>query len=105
MLPARPQLELMPIRTAISCTAIISGKVKGIVQSIELPVLAPAIEYVAIPDGSSSEAPVTKPGPNRCQNFFSFLKTLDIDIIIIGFKVNTQLALLTQECQLIKLPI
>lgn len=33
-------------------------------QVIPRPNLAPACEYVAIPDGSSSEAPVINPGPN-----------------------------------------
>lgn len=31
------------------------------------PNLAPAWEYVAIPDGSSSDAPVVSPGPSMCQ--------------------------------------
>ena len=29
-----------------------------------MPYCAPAIEYVAMPDGSSSAAPVTSPGPS-----------------------------------------
>lgn len=33
------------------------------VQSVDNPKAAPACEYVAIPEGSSSLAPVTKPGP------------------------------------------
>jgi hypothetical protein len=32
-------------------------------QSIEYPVAAPATEYVDIPEGSSSAAPVINPGP------------------------------------------
>ena len=39
------------------------------------PNLAPAIEYVAMADGSLSEAPVIKPGPSDFQNFFSLLDT------------------------------
>src|SRR5947207_13657499 len=43
--------------------AAISGKVAAAVQSKDVPTDAPATAYVAIPLGSSSEAPVTSPGP------------------------------------------
>jgi len=33
------------------------------------PYVAPAWEYVAIPDGSSSAAPVINPGPKNLKNF------------------------------------
>ena len=41
-----------------------SGKVTSAVQRVAYPSGAPAIEYVPIPEGSSSAAPVIKPGPN-----------------------------------------
>src|SRR5438874_3500691 len=44
--------------------AVISGKVMRAVQSVAYPREAPAAEYVLIPDGSSSDAPVTTPGPS-----------------------------------------
>jgi hypothetical protein len=47
----------------ISWTAAISGKVIKAVQMKTRPNRAPACEYVAIPEGSSSDAPVTNPGP------------------------------------------
>jgi hypothetical protein len=49
------------------------------VQSVARPKAAPACEYVAIPDGSSSLAPVINPGPStfqkRCKAlvFFNWL--------------------------------
>ncbi len=43
-------------------TAIIGVVIKAS-HSVERPVVAPATEYVEIPDGSSSAAPVIKPGP------------------------------------------
>ena len=39
------------------------GQVRSAVHRREVPNRAPAIEYVAMPDGSSSAAPVTTPGP------------------------------------------
>jgi len=44
--------------------AVIRGKVAPAVHSKEVPRVAPATAYVAIPLGSSSEAPVTNPGPS-----------------------------------------
>jgi len=52
-----------PIRAQMSCTAAISGNVASAIQSIPYPSEAPATEYVVIPLGSSSAAPVTSPGP------------------------------------------
>jgi hypothetical protein len=43
--------------------ATMSGKLKSIVQSMANPNSAPTCEYVAIPLGSSSAAPVIRPGP------------------------------------------
>ena len=42
---------------------------------------APACEYVAIPDGSSSLAPVTKPAPKILKAFLIFIKNF-ADIFI-----------------------
>ena len=56
------------MRAHIICTAAISGHVMSAVQSRLVPSCAPAIEYVAIPDGSSSAAPVISPGPRLAQN-------------------------------------
>ena len=42
----------------------ISGYVNSIVHSVRKPNCAPAYAYVAIPDGSSSAAPVMSPGPS-----------------------------------------
>ena len=39
-------------------------------QSELNPNCAPTWEYVAIPDGSSSDAPVTTPGPKFLKKFF-----------------------------------
>ncbi|HEY7227507.1 MAG TPA: hypothetical protein VH481_05215 [Nitrososphaeraceae archaeon] len=44
-------------------TVIIGNRYRAI-HNIPRPNFAPACEYVAIPDGSSSEAPVINPGPN-----------------------------------------
>src|SRR5437762_7985861 len=53
----------------------IIGNVTSAVQRHENPKAAPACAYVPMPDGSSSEAPVTRPGPrtkkNRVIGFFS----------------------------------
>src|SRR5580700_4184527 len=48
-------------------TAIIGVEI-SVSQSIEYPVVAPATEYVEIPDGSSSAAPVMRPGPRIEKN-------------------------------------
>lgn len=58
----------MPIRAHMNCTAPISGHVMNAVQSRLVPSSAPAEEYVAIPEGSSSAAPVTTPGPIPARN-------------------------------------
>src|SRR5512140_1428672 len=41
-----------------------SGHVRSAVQRSLVPSCAPATEYVAMPDGSSSAAPVMTPGPS-----------------------------------------
>ena len=60
---ASPSPVTAPMRMHASCTATMSGKVSSIVHRVPKPNCAPACEYVAIPDGSSSAAPVTSPGP------------------------------------------
>ena len=53
----------MPMRAHIIWTGAIRGQVRSAVHSIVVPNWAPASEYVAMPDGSSSAAPVITPGP------------------------------------------
>jgi hypothetical protein len=59
-----PSCVTIPIRAHISCTAAIKGKVIIAVQRVVKPKPAPACIYVAIPEGSSSLAPVISPGPS-----------------------------------------
>jgi len=59
----RPCPVTLPMRAHIICTAAIRGQVSNAVQSSLVPSCAPATEYVAMPDGSSSAAPVITPGP------------------------------------------
>jgi hypothetical protein len=61
---AKPCPVTLPIRAHIICTAAISGHVRRAVQRSFVPSWAPATEYVAMPDGSSSAAPVITPGPS-----------------------------------------
>src|SRR5690348_14654918 len=53
--------------------AAINGSVKMAVHSVANPSEAPAMAYVAMPDGSSSEAPVIKPGPKTLINLRNLL--------------------------------
>src|SRR3984893_16833714 len=62
--PANPCPVTIPIRAHIIWTAAISGHVRSAVQRSLVPSCAPATEYVAMPDGSSSAAPVLTPGPS-----------------------------------------
>ena len=64
----RPFPVTNPIRAHISCMLIINGVVNSAVHNNDIPATAPACEYVAIPDGSSSDAPVIIPGPMRLIN-------------------------------------
>src|SRR6266850_1695977 len=50
-------------------TDAISGKVRSAVHSVCSPRVAPATAYVPMPLGSSSDAPVTKPGPRILPTF------------------------------------
>src|ERR1017187_1862988 len=61
---ASPSPRTMPIRAHIIWTAAMSGQVRRAVQRRLVPSCAPAMEYVAIPEGSSSAAPVMSPGPS-----------------------------------------
>src|SRR5436190_6538599 len=56
------------MRAHIICTAAMSGHVISDVQRSPVPSCAPAMEYVAIPEGSSSAAPVISPGPRESRN-------------------------------------
>ena len=69
--PVNPCLVTRPIRAHISCTAIIMGMVAMAVQRKLRPNMAPAWVYVAMPEGSSSLAPVTMPGPRDCFNLWN----------------------------------
>jgi hypothetical protein len=62
---ARPCPVVMPSRAAVSCTAAANGSVTIVIQSSPNPNAAPTCEYVPMPEGSSSAAPVTTAGPNR----------------------------------------
>src|SRR5712664_4780280 len=54
----------IPILAQVSCTEAINGQVNRAVQSVVKPREAPATAYVPMPEGSSSDAPVTSPGPS-----------------------------------------
>src|SRR5689334_22436545 len=45
-----------------------NGRVTTAIHNSPYPNCAPACEYVAIPDGSLSEPPVTNPGPKDLKN-------------------------------------
>src|SRR6266481_4326909 len=62
--PAKPCPVTNPIRAHIIWTAAISGHVRSAVERSLVPSCAPATEYVAMPDGSSSAAPLITPGPS-----------------------------------------
>src|SRR5438309_866478 len=68
MFPAIPRPVVRPIRAEISWMEHISGSVRHVVHNSPSPNCAPTCEYVAIPDGSSSDAPVINPGPTRHNN-------------------------------------
>jgi hypothetical protein len=58
----------MPRRAHIICTAVISGNENRAVHNGAYPNAAPVTEYVEIPEGSSSAAPVMRPGPRPAKN-------------------------------------
>ena len=57
-----------PMRALTTWMPTISGVVRNTLHSIPRPNCAPACEYVAMPLGSSSAAPVMRPGPRRSRN-------------------------------------
>src|SRR6266508_3871865 len=61
----------IPIFAHRNWTADISGNVRIAVHRVAKPSEAPAIEYVPIPEGSSSAAPVIRPGPSAFRNRFN----------------------------------
>jgi hypothetical protein len=68
----RPTVVIKPTLAHISCIAAITGKVISAVHKVVKPNFAPAWEYVAIPGGSSSLAPVINSGPKILKNFLIF---------------------------------
>jgi hypothetical protein len=58
------------------------GKVRRAVQRVAKPKPAPACEYVAIPEGSSSLAPVITPGPRMRQVFLILAESVDLFNIV-----------------------
>lgn len=59
----KPLPVTTPILAAVPCAIIKSIHIIGIVQSVENPKFAPAIEYVAIPPASLPAIAVMIPGP------------------------------------------
>lgn len=96
IVPANPRPVTSPMRAHISCTTAIRGNVSAASHNSWKPYCAPVCEYVAMPDGSSSDAPVVRPGPRLCQYarprcntvIFFFLPTSDSTVSARGMKVN-----------------
>src|ERR1051325_7588970 len=65
--PARPRPVTIPKRAHIIWTADIRGNEKRAVHNGAYPNKAPVTEYVDIPEGSSSAAPVIRPGPRSAK--------------------------------------
>src|SRR5262249_33027332 len=61
---ARPSPVTIPMRAQVIWTTAMRGQVTPMVQSRDVPRAAPALEQVAMPEGSSSAAPVISPGPS-----------------------------------------
>src|SRR5579862_977155 len=66
--PASPSPVTMPRRAHMICMAAINGNEKIAVHRGAYPNAAPVTEYVEMPDGSSSAAPVINPGPRFEKN-------------------------------------
>src|SRR6266852_9191162 len=66
----------MPSRANINWTAAIRGNVSSAIHSVPYPYAAPATEYVEIPEGSSSAAPVISPGPKTAKDLLRRLRPL-----------------------------
>src|SRR4051812_18385914 len=58
----------IPSRAHMICTAAIKGNENRAVHKDAYPNAAPVTEYVEMPDGSSSAAPVISPGPRSEKN-------------------------------------
>src|SRR5437763_961637 len=56
------------MRAQISCMPPIRGNDSSSVHRSEKPKWLPTCEYVAMPLGSSSDAPVIRPGPSRASS-------------------------------------
>src|SRR3954453_3421551 len=68
---ASPRPVTSPNRAHINCTPTISGRNKSAVHSGLYPNEDPVTEYVAMPEGASSAAPVITPGPSPAKNLFT----------------------------------
>ena len=84
MTPDKPLPDAIPILPHISWMATIAGHKNTASQASLYPYWAPAMEYVAIPDGSSSAAPVTNPGPIFLKILWFFRAFLDFGGVISG---------------------
>ena len=58
------------------------GQVRNAVQRRLVPSCAPAMEYVAIPEGSSSAAPVMRPGPSAERRRRGHFLSVDVPAIV-----------------------
>src|SRR5580692_8669184 len=76
---ARPRPVTMPRRAHINWMAAISGNDTRAVHRVAYPYEAPATEYVEMPDGSSSAAPVISPGPKSFKNSDSPAPRLEVE--------------------------
>jgi hypothetical protein len=72
MLTPRPSPVTQPIRADSIWMPIIRGVVNSRVQTRPKRNCEPACEYVAMPLGSSSAAPVMRPGPSRRAKALTF---------------------------------
>src|SRR5437764_8115148 len=63
-----PSPVTIPIRAQVNCTHPMRGQVRHAVQSRDVPSCAPALEYVAMPEGSSLDAHETMSGPHFKQS-------------------------------------
>ena len=75
--PANPLPVTIPILAHIVWIIVIKGNAMNAVHNVAKPNIAPACEYVAIPDGSSSLAPVIMPGPKYLRKTLMIIDLLD----------------------------
>lgn len=71
--PARPRPVSIPTRAVVNKTNPISGHMNSGAQRTDVPNCAPAMEYVAMPDGSLSAVPAVNPGPRTERKLLSGL--------------------------------